>query len=130
MTNGLNTICASPTNSSSSPLKPFLKRYSPYSGFSGDKIIKDKRIIEFSFGEAEGRTLGEIESLPELEWIKNFFVFGALIFSCSFLDINKVIISIVAFVLFCLASSTVYIMNDVLDVEKDKVHPKKKMCGI
>ena len=57
----------------SSPLLRAVKTAEIISGFSGDKIIKDKRIIEFSFGEAEGRTLGEIESLPELEWIKNFF---------------------------------------------------------
>lgn len=57
----------------SSPLQRAVKTAEIISGFSGDKIIKDKRIIEFSFGEAEGRTLGEIESLPELEWIKNFF---------------------------------------------------------
>lgn len=57
----------------SSPLLRAEKTAEIISGFSGDKIIKDKRIIEFSFGDAEGRTLGEIESLPELEWIKNFF---------------------------------------------------------
>lgn len=60
------------------------------------------------------------------QWIKNFFVFGALIFSYSFLNVNKIIYSILAFILFCLISSTVYIMNDILDVEKDKVHPKKR----
>lgn len=57
----------------SSPLQRAVKTAEIISGFSGYKIIKDKRIIEFSFGDAEGRTLGEIESLPELEWIKNFF---------------------------------------------------------
>ena len=64
------------------------------------------------------------------QWIKNFFVFGALIFSYSFLNLNKTIAALIAFILFCLISSTVYIMNDILDVEKDRVHPKKRFRPI
>ncbi|MGV1059773.1 decaprenyl-phosphate phosphoribosyltransferase [Clostridium perfringens] len=64
------------------------------------------------------------------QWIKNFFVFGALIFSYSFLNPNKTIAALTAFIMFCLISSTVYIMNDILDVEKDRVHPKKRFRPI
>lgn len=64
------------------------------------------------------------------QWIKNFFVFGALIFSYSFLNLNKITYSILAFILFCLVSSTVYIMNDILDVDKDRIHPKKRFRPI
>ena len=64
------------------------------------------------------------------QWIKNFFVFGALIFSYSFLNLNKTISALTAFIMFCLISSTVYIMNDILDVEKDRVHPKKRFRPI
>lgn len=64
------------------------------------------------------------------QWIKNFFVFGALIFSYSFLNLNKTIYALISFLLFCLISSTVYIMNDILDVEKDRVHPKKRFRPI
>lgn len=64
------------------------------------------------------------------QWVKNFFVFGALIFSYSFLNLNKDKSALLAFVLFCLISSSVYIMNDILDVEKDRVHPKKRFRPI
>lgn len=57
----------------SSPLCRAARTAGIISGFPDDRIIKDSRLIEFCFGEAEGRTLGEIYSLPELEWIKNFF---------------------------------------------------------
>ena len=60
------------------------------------------------------------------QWVKNFFVIGPLIFSLGFLDPKKILSSFIAFILFCLISSTVYIMNDIVDIEKDKMHPKKK----
>lgn len=64
------------------------------------------------------------------QWIKNFFVFGALIFSYSFFDLKKDMYAFTSFILFCLVSSCVYIMNDILDVEKDRIHPKKKFRPI
>lgn len=68
-----------------------------------------------------------IKLLRPKHWIKNFFVLGALIFSSSFLDANKVISALAAFFLFCLVSSCVYIMNDIVDLERDKLHPKKRL---
>lgn len=59
------------------------------------------------------------------QWIKNFFVFGALLFSNSFLNFNAIMKSIMVFIVFSLASSTVYVLNDIVDIEKDRAHPKK-----
>lgn len=67
-----------------------------------------------------------IKLMRPKQWVKNLFVLGPLIFSLSFLKPRKIEYSIIAFILFCLISSTVYIMNDIVDVEKDKIHPKKK----
>lgn len=67
-----------------------------------------------------------IKLMRPKQWIKNLFVLGPLIFSISFLEPRKIGLSLIAFVLFCLISSTVYIMNDIVDVEKDRIHPKKK----
>lgn len=67
-----------------------------------------------------------IELLRPKQWIKNFFVFGAIIFSRKFMDISNILMATLAFISFCLISSTVYIMNDIIDLEQDKIHPKKK----
>ncbi|CDF59246.1 decaprenyl-phosphate phosphoribosyltransferase [Thermobrachium celere] len=67
-----------------------------------------------------------IELMRPKQWIKNFFVFGAIIFSKKFLEIESLTKVILAFLSFCLISSAVYIMNDIKDLEQDKVHPKKK----
>lgn len=78
----------------------------------------------------EGFFVSLFKLMRPKQWIKNFFVFGALIFSYSFLNLNKITYSILAFILFCLVSSTVYIMNDILDVDKDRIHPKKRFRPI
>jgi 4-hydroxybenzoate polyprenyltransferase len=53
-------------------------------------------------------------------------VFAALVFDQKLTDWPLLGKTIVAFILFCMISSTVYIMNDLVDLEKDKQHPKKK----
>ncbi|AGK97465.1 decaprenyl-phosphate phosphoribosyltransferase [Clostridium pasteurianum] len=60
------------------------------------------------------------------QWIKNFFVFAAMIFSGKFTDLHIFIINIFVFAMFCLVSSCVYILNDLVDVNKDRQHPEKK----
>ena len=60
------------------------------------------------------------------QWIKNFFVFAPLLFSRHVFDLPYLIASIEAFLIFSLASSSVYIINDILDAESDRAHPKKK----
>lgn len=67
-----------------------------------------------------------LKLLRPRQWIKNFFVFAPLVFSSSFTDQSQVFLSLLAFVLFCLTSSSVYILNDIVDLDKDRQHPKKK----
>ena len=59
-------------------------------------------------------------------WIKNAFVLAPMLFSLKFLEISSLIIAMKAFISFSLVASFVYIINDILDVEKDRKHPKKK----
>jgi 4-hydroxybenzoate polyprenyltransferase len=60
------------------------------------------------------------------EWIKNLFVFAGLLFSGKFNQSHDVLEACLTFVSFCLISSAGYFVNDLVDVELDRKHPKKK----
>jgi 4-hydroxybenzoate polyprenyltransferase len=64
-------------------------------------------------------------SMRPKQWTKNGFVFAGLLFSRSFIHPRLVLEAFYAFVLFSLVSGTVYIINDILDREKDAHHPRK-----
>ncbi len=74
-----------------------------------------------------------LQLLRTKQWVKNLFVFAPLFFSFRFyfIDILKVFLG---FIIYCLASSTVYIFNDLMDIEEDRKHPTKRLrplaCGI
>jgi 4-hydroxybenzoate polyprenyltransferase len=59
------------------------------------------------------------------QWSKNLFVLAGLIFSKNLLETEPLLISLFAFALFCLLSSAVYLMNDVMDYREDSKHPAK-----
>ena len=58
-------------------------------------------------------------------YIKNFLIFLPLIFSLNFYDLTMDLKVILGFVVFSLTCSIVYIINDIHDMDKDKMHPKK-----
>ena len=60
------------------------------------------------------------------QWPKNGFVFVALFFDGKLLRLESLLPTIGAFLLLCLMSSAVYIMNDLADIENDRQHPIKK----
>jgi 4-hydroxybenzoate polyprenyltransferase len=60
------------------------------------------------------------------EWIKNVFVFAGLLFSGKFKHPHDVLEATITFVSFCLISSAGYYVNDLVDVELDRNHPKKR----
>ncbi len=67
-----------------------------------------------------------IRSLRPNQWIKSVFVLAPLVFSAHLLDGRYLLRSGAAFVLFCLISSAVYLLNDIRDIESDRRHPEKR----
>ena len=66
-----------------------------------------------------------IRLLRPRQWVKNVFVLAPLIFSGEFLHPESIKTSLLAFVLFCIASSATYVVNDLHDIERDRRHPTK-----
>ena len=66
-------------------------------------------------------------SMRPRQWIKNLLLFAALIFSKNVLHPQMALTSVKAFALFCMLSSGVYLLNDLMDIEKDRNHPRKAL---
>jgi 4-hydroxybenzoate polyprenyltransferase len=60
------------------------------------------------------------------QWIKNVFVFAPLVFDVKLFDTRYLVQTAAGFVLLCLTSGLVYLVNDVVDREKDARHPRKR----
>lgn len=71
------------------------------------------------------RVTATLSLLRPKQWIKNFFVLAPLVFSGVFTDVAAVGHALFAMLLFCVASSASYIVNDIHDVQRDRRHPKK-----
>ena len=68
---------------------------------------------------------GLVTLMRPKQWVKNGFVLAPLIFTSEFLNANAVSHALLAVLLFCLASSATYIVNDIYDIKRDRRHPKK-----
>ena len=70
--------------------------------------------------------LGLLQLMRPREWIKNAFVLAPVVFAREFTDPAAVANALIAFVLFCVAASAGYILNDIHDIERDRSHPSKR----
>ena len=78
------------------------------------------------------RPLSILRAMRPHQWVKNVFVLAAVVFARGdqtvehpegFADLWS---SLLAFAAFCLGSSTIYLINDIMDIESDRAHPEKK----
>ena len=65
-------------------------------------------------------------SMRPRQWSKNIFVFAGIVFSGELLHHPlELAEALLAFAIFCMASSSVYLINDLVDIERDRLHPTK-----
>ena len=67
-----------------------------------------------------------IKTMRPKQWVKNVVIFAPLVFDVKLLDPHYLGQTIAGFVLLCLVSGTVYLINDLADIERDRQHPKKR----
>lgn len=93
------------------------------------------RSAEFEQSRARGVSvlLELLRAMRPKDWIKNVFLFAAIAFSQGklwrFWDTpgpGPLLTVIIAFVLFSMVASAIYLLNDLVDIEKDRAHPKKR----
>jgi 4-hydroxybenzoate polyprenyltransferase len=67
-----------------------------------------------------------IEAMRPKQWAKNIFIFAPLVFDQKLFHPTYLARTVAGFVLLCLISGAVYLMNDLVDAEKDRQHPRKR----
>ena len=71
-----------------------------------------------------------LQSMRPGQWTKNLVVFAGLVFSQNLFDRQLAAKSVEAFVVFCLLSGMIYLINDIADIERDKLHDRKKLRAL
>jgi 4-hydroxybenzoate polyprenyltransferase/phosphoserine phosphatase len=78
-------------------------------------------------GQARPRTLRALfDAMRPHQWVKNLLVFVPLVASHKFVRSELWIPTTLTFVAFCLCASAIYLLNDVLDLQADRQHPRKR----
>lgn len=78
-----------------------------------------------AFTPARTQASGLVGLLRPRQWIKNAFVLAPLLFAGAFVDSAAVANAVMALILFCVGASAAYIVNDLHDAERDRLHPLK-----
>lgn len=71
-----------------------------------------------------------LKLIRPFHWVKNFLIFVPLFFSGQLLNERKILLSVLGFIAFSFVASSVYIINDIQDADKDRKHPKKRFRPI
>ena len=66
-----------------------------------------------------------LKAMRPRQWTKNLAIFVGIVFAQRLFSLSLFERAFIAFVVFCLASSSIYLLNDLLDLENDRQHPVK-----
>ncbi len=82
--------------------------------------------IEREFAGVAGGASVWLKAIRAHQWLKNLLLFVPLLTSFTFTNLNTVLVMLMAFGAFCLATSGTYLLNDIWDLESDRQHARKR----
>ncbi len=91
------------------------------------EMIRRTTPVEQEFSRERSGLADWVRALRVHQWLKNVLLFVPLLTAFSFLDIEKLATMMLAFLAFSLAASATYIVNDIWDLENDRMHPRKRL---
>lgn len=91
---------------------------------------EDERDSDVEVRPRGGVVLGLIKTIRPHQWVKNLFVLAPIFFAKNVFQTPLLLRALGAVAAFCLLSGAVYTLNDLVDVEADRVHPKKRFRPI
>jgi 4-hydroxybenzoate polyprenyltransferase/phosphoserine phosphatase len=96
-----------------------------------DKERGERRFAGISFAhifvEPEKRVRALVKAIRPHQWAKNLLIFVPLVLAHRIDDLHSLVAAALAFVAFSLTASSVYVLNDLLDIPADRHHHKKRM---
>lgn len=98
-------------------------------GFVNVSTKVEKRFVGQNIIIVEKREAAKwplLRAVRPLQWLKNVLIAVPLIVSHSYMELDAVLLTTLAITLFSLVASGVYILNDILDAENDRLHAQKK----
>ena len=88
--------------------------------------VRQSTPIEHEFPREDAGIRTWLRALRVHQWVKNLLLFVPMLTAFSFLNIDKLTSMVMAFFAFSLAASATYLVNDLLDLESDRAHPRKR----
>lgn len=85
-----------------------------------------RAIVEAQFPRKRNSFRALLSAMRPHQWSKNLLVFVSILIAQKYTDTQLLLSTVIAFVSFCLCSSSVYLVNDLLDLDSDRSHPEKR----
>lgn len=93
---------------------------------STSKLVRQRRPIEAEFPAKPVKPATWAKALRIHQWLKNLLILVPVLTAFSFLEVAKLVDVAVAFLAFSLAASATYVVNDLWDLDSDRIHPRKR----
>jgi 4-hydroxybenzoate polyprenyltransferase len=81
--------------------------------------------VEKAFPREYNQWKALLKGMRPHQWSKNLLIFVSMFVAQTYTDISLLVATIIAFISFCLCSSSVYLINDLMDMETDRAHSEK-----